>query len=196
MKPNPFEPLRLVAPEEPGSPYPKCTNLFRFGARAVDTGLAWGIYTLFRQTGEVTSLVALHIVLLVLLFSDGMFNGQSLGKRIFGIKAVHVPTRQSARFLDSAVRNSPWAAVILLGLLPQPLGRAAFACGIVLIGGLEGIKVLRHPLGLRTGDLWAQTQVVDGKAVSGVSSAQVHLAPAESVGRYQKIPRSRRCASP
>ena len=39
--------------------------------------------------------------------------------------------------------------------------------GLVVIGGVEAWKALRDPLGRRLGDVWAQTQVVDGKVVVG-----------------------------
>ncbi len=51
--------------------------------------------------------------------------------------------------------------------MPEPLGPVAFFAGVVVIGGIEAWKVWRHPLGLRLGDVWAQTQVVDGKVVAG-----------------------------
>jgi len=38
---------------------------------------------------------------------------------------------------------------------------------LLVIGAVEAWKAVRDPLGRRFGDVWAQTQVVDGKVVSG-----------------------------
>src|SRR5262245_7803398 len=127
-------------------------------ARLVDVGMAYGVYVLGGRAGSV-------LAVLFLLFSDGMLQGQSLGKRMFGVKVMHVPTRSAARSRDSVLRNAPFALVILLGMMPDPLGLRAFIAGLVVIGGLEAWKVWRDPLGIRFGDTWAQTQVVDGKVV-------------------------------
>ena len=37
----------------------------------------------------------------------GCFQGQSLGKRLFGVKVIHLPTRSAARYRDSVLRNAP-----------------------------------------------------------------------------------------
>jgi hypothetical protein len=47
----------------------------------------------------------------------------------------------------------------------------AFVAGILVIGGIEAVKCWRDRDGLRLGDLWAQTQVVDGKVVVGQPQA-------------------------
>lgn len=151
--------LRVVSEEESGSPYPKCSLLLRAGARLLDAGIAYGLYVLGGRPGAV-------LALLFLLFADGLLQGQSLGKRMFGIKAVYVPTRMPARFRESVLRNAPFGLMVLLGMMPE-LGKLAFYAGVVVIGGIEAWKVIREPLGLRLGDVWAQTQVVDGKVVAG-----------------------------
>jgi hypothetical protein len=152
--------LRVVGEEGPVSPYPKCSLVLRGCARALDTLIAVGLYLLFSKTGAV-------VPLLFILFADGLLQGQSLGKRLFGIRAVYVPTRTGARHRDSVLRNAPVALIVLLSMMPAPLGRPAFIGGALIIGGIECWKVLRHPLGLRLGDVWAQTQGVDAKVVLG-----------------------------
>lgn len=150
--------LRLVGNEE-GSPYPKASLLLRGGARLVDLLIAWVLYNATGPAGVV-------VALLYLLFADGMLQGQSLGKKLFGVKVVYLPTRQGARHRDSVLRNSPFGLVIILGMMPE-LGLRAFIGGCLVVGAIECVKVLRDPLGLRLGDLWANTQVTDGKVVSG-----------------------------
>lgn len=188
--------LRVVSKQEGGSPYPKCSLLFRGMARLADVAIALG---LFRLGGPAGTLMAL----LFLLLADGMLQGQSPGKRIFGIKVVHLPTRSSARYRESVLRNAPFGLVVLLGMMPYPLGVGAFIAGAVVIGGIEGWKVLRDPLGLRLGDAWASTQVTDGKVVAGSAAIAQPSDPLREPGRLrsrsddQRALRGRtRCASP
>jgi uncharacterized RDD family membrane protein YckC len=166
--------LRLV-PEEgiPESPYPRCSMVLRALARIGDLGLAFGLSLAAGRAGLV-------VALLYLLLADGIFRGQSVGKRIFGVKAVYLPTRTDARFRDSTLRNSPLALVVLLRMMPEPLGLRAALAGLLVIGGVEAWKAWRDPLGRRLGDVWAQTQVVDGKVVSG--SEALERAPSVPVG--------------
>lgn len=153
--------LHLV-PEEgiPESPYPRCSTLLRVLARIGDLGLAYGLSLAAGRAGLV-------VALLYLLLADGIFRGQSVGKRIFGVKAVYLPSRTDARFRDSTLRNAPLALVVLLKMMPEPFGLRAALAGLLVIGGVEAWKAWRDPLGRRLGDVWAQTQVVDGKVVSG-----------------------------
>ncbi len=83
-------PLRVVSKEEEGSPYPKCSLVFRGMARVVDIAIAWGLAALAGRAGAV-------VALLFLLLADGMLQGQSPGKRIFGVKVIHLPSRTAAR---------------------------------------------------------------------------------------------------
>lgn len=149
----------IEAEKRTGSPYPKCTLWMRLGARAVDLVIAYGI---FFFTGQRFGAV---LAILFILFADGMIEGQSIGKRIFGIKVVHLPTRASGRKRDSTLRNAPLALPILFWMMPE-VGFVAFAAGAAVIYGVETFRVLRDPLGHRFGDVWAETQVVDGKVVA------------------------------
>ncbi len=153
----PSNPLRVVRDEE-GSPYPKASLWLRAGARLTDIAIAWALTWAAGPAGVV-------LALLYLLFADGMLQGQSPGKKLFGVKVVFLPTRQGARHRDSVLRNAPIGLVLILGMMPE-LGLKAFIAGALVIGGIEAVQVWRDPDGLRLGDLWAQTQVVDGKVVS------------------------------
>lgn len=178
--------LRLVAQEELGSPYPKASLWLRLGARVVDIGVAWGLSVV---TGAAGSVVAL----LFLLLADGMLQGQSVGKRIFGVKVMHLPTRSAARHRDSTLRNAPLALIILLGMMPAPLGAVVGVAALLVIGGVEAWRVVRDPLGWRLGDTWAQTQVVDGKVVAGATvAARTPVAPARAPGRLMSAAKVRR----
>ncbi|MBX5480387.1 MAG: RDD family protein [Myxococcaceae bacterium] len=166
----------IEAEKRAGSPYPKCTLWMRLCARAVDLVIAWGI---FWAAGVRFGPV---LAILYVLFADGIFEGQSIGKRIFGIKVVHLPTRSPGRKRDSTLRNAPLALPILLGMMPE-VGWVAFVAGAVVIGGVETVRVLRDPLGLRFGDVWAETQVVDGKVVAASGVGVVSRDQTTATGR-------------
>lgn len=169
---------RLHNPQAPfhGSPYPKCSLLLRGCARVFDVAVAYGLYALLGNVGMPAALI-------FLLLADGMLQGQSLGKRLFGVRVMHLPTRSAARHRDSTLRNAPIALVVLLGMMPESLGPVAFLAGTLVIGGVEFVAVLRDPLGQRRGDLWAETQVVDAKEVSGVGVAERAAEVAHAPGR-------------
>ncbi len=186
MSPLPQRALRIVVEEEVGSPYPKASLLLRLGARVVDVGVAWGLCVLCGDAGLV-------IALLFILLADGMIQGQSVGKRIFGVKVMHLPTRSAARHRDSTLRNAPLALIILLGMMPAPLGAVVGLASCVVIGGVEAWRVVRDPLGWRLGDTWAQTQVVDGKVVAGATvAARNPVAHARAPGRLMSAAKVRR----
>lgn len=167
--------LRIVSANE-GSPYPKCSLWLRGGARAIDLLAATGVYF---GTGRAGSVMAL----LYLLLADSVFHGQSIGKKIFGIRAVYLPTRSPVRSRDSVLRNAPFGLIVLLGMMPEGLGKVAFFAGALVIGGIEAWQVYRHALGTRLGDVWAETQVVDGKVLSGSAVETVAPAGQQAPGR-------------
>jgi len=146
--------LRLVKEEEP-SGYPKASLILRGGARLIDAAIA---YALYASTGPAGIVMAL----LYILFADGMLQGQSPGKKIFGVKVVYLPTRSGARHRDSVLRNAPFGLILILSMMPE-LGTRAFFAGLAVIGSIEALQVWRDKEGLRLGDTWAQTQVIDGK---------------------------------
>ena len=104
--------------------------------------------------------------------ADGMFQGQSVGQaHLRGEGRSTCPRASAARYRDSALRNAPLALVVLLGMMPEPLGPGGGAgAGCWSSAASRRGSVLRDPLGLRLGDIWAQTQVVDGKVVGGRDS--------------------------
>ena len=146
--------LRLVREGE-GSGYPKASLLLRAGARIVDVAIAWALYSSTGPAGIV-------IAFLYVLFADGMLQGQSPGKKIFGVKVVFLPTRSGARHRDSVLRNAPFGLILILSMMPE-LGARAFFAGLAVIGSIEALQCLRDKEGVRLGDTWAQTQVIDGK---------------------------------
>ncbi len=143
----------------PGSPYPKAELLPRVLARLFDLMVCGGMIALSRQAGAIVGAV-------YLLIADALFRGQSPGKKLLGLKVIHLPTQRPVGARLSAVRNYPMALVGLLAL-DAPEGWVAMLVGSALVLGYETYRVVHDPLGIRQGDQLARTQVVDAKVVAG-----------------------------
>jgi uncharacterized RDD family membrane protein YckC len=92
-----------------------------------------------------------------LLIGDGLFDGRSLGKIVMRLRVISVSTGNQGSFRDSMIRNAPFAAMLLLYLIP-------FVGWIfsVMILTCEFLLVLGNSDGMRLGDDLAGTQVVEG----------------------------------
>jgi uncharacterized RDD family membrane protein YckC len=150
------------APRREGSPYPKADLTLRGLARLADFTIAFGVATSAPGVGPLVAAA-------YLIVADGLMQGQSPGKKIFGVRAVVPDTRAPAGFQESILRNAPFAVVTLFWALPI-LWPAFFLVGLPVIG-YETWQVLDEHLGRRLGDRLAETQVVDGKVVAGLPSA-------------------------
>jgi len=147
--------MRDARPE--GSPYPKADPVLRGLARFADFALAFVLAQMAPQVGPV--LAALY-----LLAADGIMNGQSVGKRIFGVRTVVLPGRAPASYRESALRNAPFALVAIFWAVPI-LWPVFFIAGIPIVG-FEAYMIFSDRLGVRIGDIFADTQVVDAKVLS------------------------------
>jgi len=98
-----------------------------------------------------------------LAVADGLLHGQSPGKRLFGVRVVVPSRRVSAGFTESMQRNLPFAVVALCWALPL-LWPVFVLVGLPVVA-VESWRAWREPLGLRYGDVLADTQVVDGKVM-------------------------------
>lgn len=145
-----------------GSPYPKADLTLRGLARAVDLLLAFSVAVAAPRIGPLFAAI-------YLLVADGLVNGQSIGKRLFGVRAVVVPDRPGARgwpagYRESALRNAPFALVALFYGVPV-LWIVLLVAGIPIVL-FESYMVWTDRLGLRIGDVFADTQVVDAKVLA------------------------------
>ena len=111
----------------------------------------------------------LILAVLFVLFADGILKGQSPGKKLLGLKVVHLPSGREVDYRESALRNFPFALVLLAPLIPVAGQLLFWTAGPTLLL-LEGWRVCSDKLGLRLGDLLASTQVVDTKVVVGAAS--------------------------
>jgi uncharacterized RDD family membrane protein YckC len=142
--------------------YPKADLTLRGLARLADFTIAFGLATSAPGVGPLVAAI-------YLLLADGLMQGQSPGKKIFGVKVVVPQTRAPSGFQESMLRNAPFALATVLWALPL-LWPAFFLVGVPAIG-YEAWKAFDDPLGKRLGDQLAETQVVDGKVIAGVPSA-------------------------
>ena len=147
--------MRDARPE--GSPYPKADLTLRGLARAADFALAWVAAQSAPQVGPL--LAAFY-----LLLADGLMSGQSVGKKIFGVRTVVVPRRVPAGWHESLLRNAPFALVAIFYAVPL-LWPVLFVLGLPIVA-FEAYMIYSDRLGIRIGDIFADTQVVDAKVLS------------------------------
>ena len=103
----------------------------------IDLLIFLGLWILFRGLGWIVAVA-------YLLLRDGCFEGQSLGKRIMGLKVVAHKDRLRCTFLDSVVRNLLWVIPV-----------------VQVVMGFTGLHDLVHdPRGRHWGDPLANTHVV------------------------------------
>jgi uncharacterized RDD family membrane protein YckC len=147
--------VRDARPE--GSPYPKADLTLRGLARLADFTLAWVAAQSVPQFGPL--LAAFY-----LLVADALMSGQSVGKKIFGVRTVVVPRRAPAGWHESALRNAPFALVAVFYAVPL-LWPVLFVVGLPIVA-FEAYMIFTDRLGVRIGDIFADTQVVDAKVLS------------------------------
>ncbi len=147
--------MRDARPE--GSPYPKADLTLRGLARLADFTLAWIVAQSAPGVGPL--LAAFY-----LLVADGLMSGQSIGKKIFGVRTVVVPRRAPAGWHESVLRNAPFALVAVFYAVPL-LWPVLFVVGLPIVG-FETYMIFTDRLGIRIGDIFADTQVVDAKVLS------------------------------
>jgi uncharacterized RDD family membrane protein YckC len=140
-----------------GSPYPKADLTLRGLARAADFTLAWIVAQSAPQIGPL-------VAAFYLLVADGLMSGQSVGKKIFGVRTVVVPRRAPAGWHESLLRNAPFALVAVFYAVPL-LWPVLFVVGLPILG-FEAYMIFTDRLGIRIGDIFADTQVVDAKVLS------------------------------
>ena len=85
----------------------------RFSAQFIDEILALGVGYLallllkeFLPSDNSVPMLAMWLVVLIYtLLADGMFKGQSIGKKILGLYVVNTKTNEPCTFTQSALRN-------------------------------------------------------------------------------------------
>jgi len=171
-----------------GSPYPKADLMLRGLARGVDFLIAIALAQLGHELGAVLAVV-------YLLLADGFMHGQSPGKRIFGVRAMQIPHRSPAGYRESMLRNADFALVALFYVVP--LGWILLVLVGLPVVGFEAWMVWTDRLGIRIGDIFADTQVVDAKVVTKIEVIATHsfpmspAPPGHGAGRAAGVPATR-----
>jgi uncharacterized RDD family membrane protein YckC len=173
-----------------GSPYAKADLTLRGLARLVDFTIAFVLAQTAPQVGPV-------VAAFYLLVADGLMNGQSVGKRVFGVRVVVVPRRAPAGYHESLLRNAPFALVAVFWSVPF-LWPVLFVAGAPIVA-FESYMIFTDRLGIRIGDIFADTQVVDAKVLAKGELSQplaraTPAPPGTSVSARTALPRARAAA--
>lgn len=134
--------------------FPRANLLHRFLAKFIDF-LVIGALAII-VTAPIGSLAALTYSLI----ADGFFDGRSLGKKMIGLRVVNLRTGMPCNFKDSILRNIPIAAVVMFALIPILGWILLFTAGLVIML-FESYLIYSDEGGIRIGDIFADTQVID-----------------------------------
>lgn len=133
----------------------KANTLHRFIAKAIDLLIFGFLSEVFYPFGFLAGI-------LYILIADGFFDGQSLGKKIIGLKVITIPDEKRIEFKESIIRNSFFALALLFSLIPFVGYFLLFTVGLFIFGA-EIYFVIKSPEGERLGDRFAFTHVIDVK---------------------------------
>jgi uncharacterized RDD family membrane protein YckC len=131
-------------PPEPFHPVPT-DWMHRAASFLIDAGIYLLLLYGSGPLGQHT--LGFFLAVLYATFRDGLFGGQSIGKKIMGVRVVHMDGRPIS-YVDSSFRN-----VLFIIPLLVPLAVA-----------VEAVAAFRNPERIRLGDRIAKTCVVQ-KAV-------------------------------
>jgi uncharacterized RDD family membrane protein YckC len=127
----------------------KANVLHRFIAKFLDL-------LIVSASSKLIPPIGFFIGLTYLLISDGLWQGQSIGKRIVGIYTIKVSIGEAGSFKESMLRNSTLAVGFMAGVVPY-VGWIF----LVAVIGVEALLIIGNKRGIRIGDELAQTQVID-----------------------------------
>ncbi len=111
-----------------------------------------------------------------MLLKDGLFEGQSVGKKVMNIQVI-TEHGIKADFGASARRNVIFALPIIIMIIPV-IGWILAPIISVIILVVEFMKILNEPKGRRIGDTWAGTQVIEFKGFAQEETDEM-IAPAQ-----------------
>ena len=137
-------------------PFPKADVLERFLAKFIDF-LVMGAFFVF------PAIIGPLAGITYILISDGLMGGHSIGKRIVGIRAVAMDTREPCDFKRSIIRNSPFAILIIVWYIVSwipYLGKVLFLAATLAVIGFEMLLIYTDERGARFGDRLAETVVI------------------------------------
>jgi len=132
---------------------PKADVIHRFIAKFIDFLIVAAFARLIPPVGFFAGMT-------YLLIADGLFQGQSIGKRLIGLQTLRFENGAAVSFRESILRNIPFSAAYLCLLIP--FVGWLLGGGVVLI---EALLVIGNPQGHRVGDEIAKTQVIEQRPV-------------------------------
>lgn len=142
--------------------YKKANVLNRFIAKTIDLLIFGFLSQMFYPFGFFAGI-------LYILIADGFFDGQSIGKRLIGLKVISVDLaavpesdEKLIEFKESMIRNSFLAGALLLSLIPLVGWFLLFTVGL-FVYAMEIYFVIQNHDGERLGDRFAFTRVIDFK---------------------------------
>src|SRR3972149_11998384 len=92
--------------ETGAEPFPKADVLERFLAKFIDFLVMGAFFAFPTFIGPLAGIT-------YILISDGLKGGQSLGKRVGGLKPVSAETREACDSRRSIIRNSPFGLPVV-----------------------------------------------------------------------------------
>jgi uncharacterized RDD family membrane protein YckC len=126
----------------------------RLLSKLIDSFIAIILVSIFYPLGGILSMA-------YILFSDGFFDGRSIGKKILKLKVLNIKKEhRKCSYWDSVLRNAPLAFTILLLSFPI-LGWFLFLTMGIFIILFETYLVLTEKDGRRIGDILAHTKVIE-----------------------------------
>jgi len=126
----------------------------RVVAKSID-GLV--ILTIFFLGKALWFPLGLVSAFLLCAFQDGLGVGQSVGKRILGLRVVDDQTGLGCSFFQSFQRNFPFAAGVIFAAVP--LFWMFFLLAFLPVLALETYLLFQLPTGVRLGDVLGNTLV-------------------------------------
>ncbi len=133
------------------------TTLFnRLNAKGIDLIIVTALYLLGKT---IWPALGIGGAALFCAMQDGFGVGQSVGKRIIGLRVVEMGTGLSCSFRNSALRNLPFVLGILF--TSTPFLWFFFIVLTIPAVALEGYLLLTLDSGTRVGDIFGNTQVVE-----------------------------------
>ncbi|MCO5142131.1 MAG: RDD family protein [Oligoflexia bacterium] len=127
----------------------------RLIAKAIDLILVIAAASIFYPAGPLAAF-------LYILIADGFKGGQSVGKRLIGLRVVNTETGKEAEFKDSVIRNSTVAIPVLFFMVPIVGWFLWIVIGIPVLA-IELYLMTRLEQQARLGDTMADTKVSEIK---------------------------------
>jgi len=130
----------------------RVAKLTRLIAKAIDLFIVLCFSILFYPLGWILGIVYIAL-------SDGMSNGQSVGKKFMGFAVKSLVDGSPCSYKQSIIRNLPFVLPLILAIVPFWGWILGAILGIALVG-LELYLLYNLDSGHRLGDVMADTSVM------------------------------------